>query len=138
LLLALALLWWLLRRLRRTEEQEETEWIDPAVEAREALARLKRDLEQDDVDLAAFYDGLEEVLRRYLAARRDWPRERPVREFVDEAIVAEDLEDERVSLRSLQDRAGLVRFAHVTAADAAALDDVDACLAWVEAEEEAA
>jgi hypothetical protein len=57
---------------------------------------------------------------------------------VDEAIVAEDLEDERVSLRSLQDRAGLVRFAHVTAADAAALDDVDACLAWVEAEEEAA
>jgi len=138
LLLALALLWWLLRRLRRTEEEEETEWIDPAVEAREALARLKRDLEQRDVDLAAFYDGLEEVLRRYLAARRGWPRERPVREFVDEAIGAGDTEDENVSLRSLQDRAGLVRFAHVTAAGAAALDDVDACLAWVEAEEEAA
>ena len=138
LLLALALLWWLLRRLRRTEDLEETEWVDPAVEAREALARLKRDLEHNGVDLAAFYDGLEEVLRRYLAGRRDWPRERPVREFVGEAIVAEDREDEKVSLRSLQDRAGLVRFAHVTAADAAALDDVDACLAWVEAEEEAA
>lgn len=138
LLLALALLWWLLRRLRRPEEQEETKWVDPAEEAREALARLKRDLEQDGVDLAAFYDGLEEVLRRYLAARRDWPTERPVREFVGETIVADDRADEKVSLRSLQDRAGLVRFAHVAAADAAALDDVDACLAWVEAEEEAA
>jgi len=138
LLLALALLWWLLRRLRRTEAEEETAWIDPAVEAREALARLKRQLEQRDVDLAEFYDGLEEVLRRYLALRWGWPRERPVREFVDEAIAPGDPGDEKLSLRSLQDRAGLVRFAHVTAADAAALDDVDACLAWVDAEEEAA
>ena len=38
-------------------------------------------------------------------------------------------------LRSLQGRAGLVRFAHVAAAEAIALDDADACLAWVEAEE---
>ena len=138
LLLAMALLWWLLRRLRRTEEEEEPEWIDPAVAAREALVRLKRDLEHGDVDLAAFYDGLEEVLRRYLAARRGWPRQRPVREFVGEAVAPGDPEHVELGLRTLQARAGLVRFAHVEAAAAAALGDADACLAWVDAEEEAA
>ncbi len=138
LLLAMALLWWLLRRLRRTEEEEEPEWVDPAVAAREALARLRRSLEQGDVDLAAFYDGLEEVLRRYLAARRGWPRQRPVREFVGEAVAPGDPEHVELGLRTLQARAGLVRFAHVEAAAAAALGDADACLAWVDAEEEAA
>jgi len=138
LLLALALLWWLLRRLRRTDEEEEQEWTDPAVDARAALARLRRGLEEGDVDLAAFYDGLEEVLRRYLAARRGWPRERPVREFVDEAVAPGRPEQVQDGLRTLQARAGLVRFAHVEAAEAAALGDADACLAWVEAEEEAA
>ncbi len=138
LLLALALLWWLLRRLRRTDERKEPQWIDPAVAAREALARLRKDLEQDDVDLAAFYDGLEEIIRTYLAARRGWPRERPVREFVGEAIAPGDPEHVEAGLRSLQARSGLVRFAHVEAAAAAALEDADACLAWVEAEEKAA
>ena len=135
LLLAALLLWWLSRRLRRPEEEEETEWTDPAVDAREVLARLKRDLEQGEVDLAAFYDGLEEVLRKYLAARRGWPPERPVREFVDEAAVDRKLEELAAGLRSLQDRAGLVRFAHVSSAETIALDDADACLAWVDAEE---
>lgn len=135
LLLAALLLWWLLRRLRSPEEEEEAEWTDPAVEAREALARLKRDLEQGEVDLAAFYDGLEEVLRKYLAARRDWPPERPVREFVGEAAVDRKLESMDAGLRSLQERAGLVRFAHVTSAETIALEDADACLAWVDAEE---
>ena len=135
LLLAALFLWWLLRRLRRGEEEEDAEWTDPAVDAREALARLKRDLEQGEVDLAAFYDGLEEVLRKYLAARRGWPPERPVREFVDEAAVDRRLEELDAGLRSLQGRAGLVRFAHVTSAETSALDDADACLAWVDAEE---
>jgi hypothetical protein len=138
LLLAMALLWWLLRRLRRTEEEEEPEWIDPAEAAREALARLKRGLEQGEVDLAAFYDELEEILRRYLAARRGWPHQRPVREFVGEAVAPGDPEHVELGLRTLQARAGLVRFAHVEAAAAAALGDADACLAWVDAEEEAA
>jgi hypothetical protein len=138
LLLALALLWWLLRRLRRTEDEDEEEWTDPAVEAREALAKLKRELEAEEVDLAAFYDGLEEVLRRYLAARRGWPPQRPVREFVDEADAERGLAEVEAGLRSLQGRAGLVRFAHVEAAETAALGDADACLAWVNAEEEEA
>lgn len=130
LLLALLLLWWLLRRLRRPEDEQEPEWTDPSVEAREALVRLKRGLEQGEVDLAAFYDGLEEVLRRYLAARRGWPVARPVREFVDERS-----EEVEAGLRSLQGRAGLVRFAHVESAETAALGDADACLAWLESDE---
>ena len=135
LLLAALLLWWLSRRLRRPDEEAEAEWTDPAVDAREALARLKRSLEQGEVDLAAFYDGLEEVLRTYLAVRRGWPPERPVREFVDEAAVDRKLAEVAAGLRSIQDRAGLVRFAHVSSAEAIALDDADACLAWVDAEE---
>lgn len=136
LLLALLFLWWLLRRLGRTEEEEEEPgWTDPAVAAREALARLKRDLESGQVDLAAFYDGLEEVLREYLAARRGWPSERPVREFVDQAAEDRRLEGVEAGLRSLQGRSGLVRFAHVEAAEAIALTDADACLAWVDSEE---
>ena len=135
LLLAALLLWWLSRRLRSPEEEEEADWLDPAVDARDALARLKRSLEQGEVDLAAFYDGLEEVLRKYLAARRGWPPERPVREFVDEAAVDRKLAEVAAGLRSIQDRAGLVRFAHVSSAEAIALDDADACLAWVDAEE---
>jgi hypothetical protein len=135
LLLAMLFLWWLMRRLRGGEEEEEPEWTDPAVDARAALARLKRDLEMGEVDLAAFYDGLEDVLRRYLAARRGWPSQRPVREFVDEAAEQRRLEDVEAGLRSLQGRAGLVRFAHVSAAETIALGDADACLAWVEAEE---
>ena len=135
LLLALLFLWWLMRRLRGDEEEDEPEWTDPAVDAREALVRLKRGLEMGEVDLAAFYDGLEETLRRYLAARRGWPSQRPVRDFVDEAAEERRLEDVEAGLRSLQGRAGLVRFAHVAAAEAIALDDADACLAWVDAEE---
>lgn len=138
LLLAALLLWWLLRRLRRPEEMAESEWTDPSVEAREALVRLKRGLETGEVDLAAFYDGLEEILRRYLAARRGWPPARPVREFVDEAAVDARLAEVEAGLRSLQGRAGLVRFAHVAAADALALGDADTCLAWLDAEEEEA
>jgi hypothetical protein len=135
LLLAALLLWWLSRRLRRPVEEEEAEWMDPAVDARQALERLKRDLEEGEVDLAAFYDGLEKVLRKYLAARRGWPPERPVREFVDEAAVDRKPEALGAGLRSLQDRGGLVRFAHVASAETTALDDADACLAWVDAEE---
>jgi hypothetical protein len=135
LLLALLLLWWLMRRLRGSEDEEEPEWTDPAMEAREALVRLRHALEQGEVDLAAFYDGLEEVLRRYLAARRGWPAARPVREFVDEAVVDERPVEVEAGLRSLQGRAGLVRFAHVESPETAALDDADACLAWLEADE---
>ncbi len=138
LLLALALLGWLLRRLRRTGVEEEEDEVDPADAARTALAALKRDLEEGDIDLAAFYDGLETVLRRYLAARRDWPEERPIREFVGTRTVTEARAELYSGLRTMQDRAGLVRFAHVEATALAALLDVDACLAWVEAEEEAA
>lgn len=136
LLLALLWLWWLLRRLRRSEDTAEEEaTTDPAVDARESLARLKRHLEDGEIDLAAFYDGLEEALRKYLAARRGWPRERPVREFVHEAAEMRRLEDVEAGLRSLLGRSGLVRFAHVEAAEAMALGDADACLAWVDAEE---
>ena len=138
LLLALALLGWLLRRLRRPEVEHEEDEVDPADAARTALAALKRDLEEGDIDLAAFYDGLETVLRRYLAARRDWPEERPVREFVGTRTVVEARTELRSGLRTMQVRAGLVRFAHVDATALAALLDADACLAWVEAEEEAA
>lgn len=138
LLLAAALLWWLLRRLRRPEEEEEPVWTDPAADAREALARLKQGLQEGDLDLAAYYDGLEDTLRRYLAAREGWPPQRPVREYVDEASVEASLNDLEAGLRSLQGRAGLVRFAHVDAAESAALGDADACVAWVDALEEAA
>ena len=138
LLLALALLAWLLRRLRKTELEEEGHEVGPADAARAALAALKRDLEQDGVDLAAFYDRLETILRRYLAARRGWPEERPVREFVGTRTVVEARAELSSGLSRMQDRAGLVRFAHVEAAAPAALLDADACLAWVEAEEEAA
>lgn len=135
LLVAMLFLWWLLRRLRRPEEEEAVVWVDPSVTAREALARLKRDLESGDLDLAAFYDGLEEVLRTYLASRRGWPVQRPVRDFVREAGESRSLPEVEAGLRSIQRRAGLVRFAHVAAAESMALGDADACLAWVEAEE---
>jgi len=138
LLLAALLLWWLLRRLRRVEQVEEVEWIDPADAAREALAGLKRGFEAGEVDLAAFYDGLERVLRTYLSAHRGWPAARPVREFVEEAVVDARLGTVEAGLRSLQTRAGLVRFAHLDAVEAAALADADACLAWLDAEEELA
>ncbi len=138
LLLALALLWWLLRRLRRPDEEEEPGWTDPADEAREALARLKQRLQEGDLDLAAYYDGLEDTLRQYLAAREGWPPQRPVREYVDEASVQAGLRNLEAGLRTLQGRAGLVRFAHVDAAESAAIGDADACLAWVDALEEAA
>jgi len=135
LLLALALLWWLLRRLRKTdEEMDAPQLVDPALETREALERLKKSLEEGDLDLAAYYDGLEKVLRRYLAARRGWPPERPVREFVT-AGGADPATDLEAGLLSLQARSGLVRFAHVRGARTIALGDADACLAWVEAEE---
>ena len=134
LLLALAALRWLAKRLRSGEEAEEPAWIDPAEQAREGLARLKRELERGELDLAAFYDGLESVLRAYLAARRGWPPQRPVREFVDEAGGEDRTSRVEEGLHSLQGRAGLVRFAHVSAAEAVALKDADACLAWVEAE----
>jgi hypothetical protein len=134
LLLALAAIRWLASRVRTPDETAEVLRVDPADEAREALARLKRQLENGEVDLAAFYDGLEEVLRSFLAARRGWPPERPVRDFVDEEP-AEDREAPIVEgIRSLQGRAGLVRFAHVEATASAALQDADACLAWVEAD----
>ena len=103
-----------------------------------ALAALKKRLADGDLDLAAFYDGLEEVLRAYLAATRDWPEERPVRDFVETREVAEAARALRKGLRTLRDRAGLVRFAHVSADARAALEDVDVCLAWVDADEEAA
>jgi len=138
LLLALALLAWLLRRLRKTELAEDEPEVDPADAARAALAALKRDLERDQVDLAAFYDGLESILRRYLAACRAWPEERPVREFVGTNTVVEGRAELLAGLSRMQDRAGLVRFAHVETAARAALLDADACLAWVEAEREAA
>jgi hypothetical protein len=134
ILLALAALRWLATRVRQTDEAAEVQWIDPVDEAREALARLKRQLERGEVDLAAFYDGLEAVLRSFLAARRGWPPERPVRDFVDQTPADDRWAHIVDGIRSLQGRAGLVRFAHVEAAESAALGDADACLAWVEAE----
>ena len=134
LLLALAAVRWLANRIRKPDEAAEVPWIDPADEAREALARLKRRLENGELDLAAYYDGLEEVLRSFLAARRGWPPERPVRDFMQEAPADEGTAPIVEGIRSLQGRAGLVRFAHVEAAESAALEDADACLAWIEAE----
>lgn len=139
LLLALLALWWLLRRLRgRHETQPEGEVIHPATAARDALAALKEDLAYGRVELAAYYDGLEDVLRRYLAATRGWPEERPVRDFVDSRAVTETTHELRSGLRTMRDRAGLVRFAHVAADTPAALTDADVCLSWVDADEEAA
>ena len=120
LLLALALLWWLLRRLRRPEEEVQPDWRDPAADARAALARLKDGLRTGGLDLAEYYDGLEETLRAYLAARQGWPPQRPVREYVVEAAVEEGLHAARTGLRSLQGRAELVRFAHLDAARSSA------------------
>lgn len=134
LLLALAALRWLTGRTRNPEHEEEAPWVDPADEAREALARLKRELEEGELDLAAFYDGLERVLRDFLAARRGWPPQRPVREFVREEGGRGRPTHVAEGLRSLQGRAGLVRFAHVEAAEAVALRDADACVEWIEAE----
>ncbi len=138
LLLALALLWWLLRRLRRPEQEVEAEWRDPAEDARAALTRLKEELRAGGLDLADYYDGLEETLRAYLAARQGWPPQRPVREYVDETAIESGYREVKAGLRSLQGRAELVRFAHLDAAQASALGDADACLAWVDAVEEAA
>ncbi len=137
LLLALVLLRWLLRRLRGEPFDVESEHIDPSVAARRAFAALRTELENGDLDLASFYDGIETTLRRYLAATRDWPDERPVRDFVDTVSVPDLHPHLMTDLRSMRDRAGLVRFAHVSTATSAALGDADACLAWVDAEEAA-
>lgn len=136
LLLALAALWWLLRRLRGPLVNEEAP-IDAGVEARAALAELRQGLEAGLLGLEAFYDGVEAVLRRYLVATKGWPDERPVREFVDAAAAGTARPDLVAGLRSMRDRAGLVRFAHVATAVPAALVDVDTCVAWVDAEEAA-
>lgn len=138
LLLALLVLWWLLRRLRQAPEEEEEEEIAPAIAARRAIEELKRKLEAGQLDVAAYYDGLEEELRRYLAATRAWPPERPVRDFVANPSVIRTPPELRRDLRRMGDRAGLARFAHVSADPPVALRDADVCLAWMSAEEEAA
>lgn len=136
LLLAAVLLWWSLRRLRR-EDRVEEEPVDPAVAAREALALLKARLEGGELELALFYDGLEETVRRYLAARRGWSEVRPVRDFVQLRRERDDVRELTRAIVAMENRAGLVRFAHLTASREAALADADTCLAWVESEEAA-
>ena len=136
LLLALALAWWLLRQWRRSEPREDEGSIDPADAAREALARLKAGLETHELDLAEFYDGLERVVRHYLAARRGWSEALPVREFVHAGGGA-SASALRSEILSMEGRAGLVRFAHLAASRDAALRDAEICLEWVDAEEAA-
>jgi hypothetical protein len=61
-----------------------------------------------------------------------------VRDFVAEPAADRTDPDLRRDLRRMGDRAGLARFAHVSADAPLALRDADVCLAWMDAEEEAA
>jgi len=137
LLLAVALLWWLARRLRERGTPSEEEWVDPAFAAREALDRLVAELQVGRLDIPEFYDGLERVVRGYLAARWGWSEVLPVRDFVH-AHGTGSRSRLRDAVLSMEGRAGLVRFAHLATSQDAALRDADTCREWVGAAEDAA
>jgi hypothetical protein len=139
LLAALLLAAWLLRRMRKEDEAAEADvlTVHPAVSAREALVRLRAEVQGGRLAPEAFYDGLEEVVRTYLHARRGWPPTRPVRELsgARELLVSGDGREADAQLIHIQARAGLVRFAGVEGAREAAVADADSCLEWLEISE---
>jgi hypothetical protein len=132
LLAALAVaLWWWWRRQRAVDvvaEETRPAELAPRERALAALAALREDAAKDGLPAAAFYDRLEEILRRYLAEARDWPPTRPVRASAWPSPGA---------MRELQRHAVMARFAGAAAAEDRRRDDVDTSIAWLRKDEAA-
>ncbi len=107
---------------------------DPLEEARAGISALRVAVDEGRIGPAAFYDGLEAVLRRYLARARGRPAGLPVRGLADDpreaAAAAPDL-------AALVARALPARFGALAVGREALLSDADAALAWLDAEEAA-
>lgn len=120
---ALAAWWW--RMHGATEDAEpgaELEAPEPAELAREALVALREQAAAGELGAGEFYDRLEEILRAYLAATRDWPATRPVRS----AAWAR-----RDAMRELHRHAVFSRFAGVEADGPRLVTDADVSLDWL-------
>jgi HAMP domain-containing protein len=140
-LLLAVLLAWLLRRLRRrgTVPGEVSAHVppDPVEEARVAVAELRAAVAAGAIGAADFYDGIEAVLRRYLARTRGRPTARPVRGLpedptLDAATAPADPLFAPMGMRALP-----ARFGALSVGGDELAGDADAVLAWLSAEKAA-
>ena len=139
-LLVVALAAWLLvRRLRSRREGEMPRPVpaarDPLEEARTGVSELKVAVDEGRIGAAAFYDGLEEVLRRYLARVRGRPPELPMRGLPDDPRAGSAATPPEFA--ALGARALPVRFGALAVGREMLLSDADDVLAWLTSEEAA-
>ncbi|MFW6039492.1 MAG: hypothetical protein ACOC9N_00275 [Gemmatimonadota bacterium] len=120
---ALAAWWWRRHLAADDAEDDETRDVpDPAELARDALVALRERAAAGELGAGEFYDRLEEILRRYLAASHEWPPTRPVRS----AAWAR-----RDAMLELHRRAVFSRFAGVEADERRLVSDADVSLEWI-------
>lgn len=120
---ALGIWWW------RRHRAGEVATVDDAVEgpgpdelARDALVALRQRAVEGELGAAEFYDRLEEILRQYLAATREWPPTRPTR---SSAWLRRD------SMRELHRHAVFSRFGGVDSGGERLVSDADVSLDWL-------
>ena len=124
-LLAAALVawWWRKHRADAAAAVEETvEGPGPDELARDALVALRQRAMEGGLSAAEFYDRLEEILRQYLSATREWPSTRPVRSA---AWLGRD------AMRELHRHAVFSRFAGVEAEGERLVSDADVSIDWL-------
>ncbi|MFQ5747120.1 MAG: hypothetical protein ACE5HF_07875 [Gemmatimonadota bacterium] len=133
-LAVLVLLWLAWRALRRRgarEEAVEPASVTPAEAALAELARLREEREAGRIRQDAFYDGLEAVLKTYLAATRGRSAGTPVRPLPVPA--GSGAPGVAGAARAALGRTQLVRFGRIRL-DVAVVADAEACARWVEAD----
>lgn len=140
-LLLAALLAWLLRRIRSARrlpvEGPGPAELDPAEEARQAVAGLRAAAAAGEIGPAKFYDGIEAILRRYLARARGRPPGRPVRGLPESGAGGGETGPADPRLAPLVERALPARFGALSVAGEELTGDADAVLAWLSAQEAA-
>ncbi len=135
LVLVAALVREVVRRLRAPPppiEVEESPWVDPLDEVRDALLALRERALGGEARTDRFYDGIETAVRLYLVRTRGWPAQAPVR-----SALRDGLRGRIGNLDTVLRRALPARFGALEVSEETLVSDVDSVLAWLETEEAA-
>ncbi len=135
LVLVAALVREVVRRLRAPPppiEVEESPWVDPLDEVRDALLALRERALAGEARIDRFYDGIETAVRLYLVRTRGWPAQAPVRSALRDGLPGRVDDLDSVLRRALPARFGALEVSEETL-----VSDVDSVLAWLETEEAA-
>ena len=135
LVLVAALVREVVRRLRAPPppiEVEESPWVDPLDEVRDALLALRERAIAGEARIDRFYDGIETAVRLYLVRTRGWPAQAPVRSALRDGLPGRVDDLDPVLRRALPARFGALEVSEETL-----VSDVDSVLAWLETEEAA-